>query len=511
MGSSDADKWQEAMCTEILAILGNETYEIVDLPAGAKAIGSGWVFKVKRKADCTVERYKARLVAKGYSQRPGIDYSEIFAPTFRPAALRLIIALAGIEGMELRSVDISSAFTNGDLEEEIYMMQPEGFHQGGPNKVCKLKKSLYGLKQSARQWNKKLHSELANLGFTRLQSDRSIYLYARGELKIILPVYIDDLTFASKDTALIDKAVEDLSKVFKLRDLGETRFLLGIEITRDRKKRTISLSQHQYVVDLLERYGMQDCNPVGTPLPPGIKLSKKMAPQNAEEIAFMREVPYLSAIGSLQYLATMTRPDIQYAVSYLARFNHNPGPQHWAALKHLLRYLQGSKDFKLVYTGSDSALPFSTFSDASHGDCVDSGRSTGAYLAMIGGGAVGWSSKLQTVVALSSTEAEYMAAVEAGKEIMWMRNILGEFGYAVSGPSSLGIDNLSAISVSKNPEHFGRMKHLDLRFFWLRDAVDSGVVAPFHVPGTEQPADALTKPLPLPAVKSTREAMGLQL
>ena len=273
MASPDAERWKEAASAEMLTLLGNGTWEIVDLPPGAKAVGSGWVFKVKHNADSTVERYKARLVAKGYSQRPGVDYTEVFAPTFRPAALRLILALAGIEGMELRSVNISSTFTNSDLEEEIYMMQPEGYHEGGAQKVCKLKKSLYGLKQSARQWNKKLHSALLSMGFSRLQSDRSIYLYVRGELKIILPVYNDDLTFASKDASLIDKAVQDLSKLFKLRDLGETRFLLGVEITRDRSQRSISLSQRQYIVDMLERYGLPDCNPVGTPLPPGLKLS----------------------------------------------------------------------------------------------------------------------------------------------------------------------------------------------------------------------------------------------
>ena len=254
---------------------------------------------------------------------------------------------------------------------------------------------------------------------------------------------------------------------------------------------------------------MQECNPVGTPLTPGLKLSKSMGPQNAEEIAFMAETPYLSAIGSLQYLSTMTRPDISYAVGFLARFNHNPGPQHWAAVKHLFRYLQGTKDLKLTYSASKPSEVFYSYSDASHGDCIDTGRSTGSYLTTLGGGSIGWSSKLQNVVALSSTEAEYMAAVEAGKEIMWMRNILGEFGYPVNEASSLGIDNLSAISVSKNPEHFGHMKHLDLCWFWLRDAVESGAVAPYHVPGTEQPADALTKSLPLPAVRSTRDAMGL--
>ena len=178
-------------------------------------------------------------------------------------------------------------------------------------------------------------------------------------------------------------------------------------------------------------------------------------------------------------------------------------------LAHLFRYLQGTKDLRLCYSGADPSVTFSTFSDAAHGDCIDSGRSTGGYLTTMGGGAIGWSSKLQTVVALSSTEAEFMAAVEAGKEIMWMRNILGEFGFMVHGASPLGIDNQSAISVSKNPEHFGRMKHLDLRFFWLRDAVESGIMAPYHVPGVEQPADALTKSLPLPAVRLTREWMGL--
>ena len=254
---------------------------------------------------------------------------------------------------------------------------------------------------------------------------------------------------------------------------------------------------------------MQECNPVGTPLTPGLKLSKSMGPQNAEEIAFMAETPYLSAIGSLQYLSTMTRPDISYAVGFLARFNHNPGPQHWAAVKHLFRYLQGTKDLKLTYSASKPSEVFYSYSDASHGDCIDTGRSTGSYLTTLGGGSIGWSSKLQNVVALSSTEAEYMAAVEAGKEIMWMRNILGEFGYPVNEASSLGIDNLSAISVSKNPEHFGRLKHLDLRMYWLRDACSAGMIAPVFCPTAEMPADLLTKALDRVKVAKLRTLVGL--
>ena len=431
----------------------------------------------------------------------------MFAPTFRPASLRLILAIAGIEDMELRSVDVTSAFPNGDLEEDIYMLQPEGFQNG--KKVLKLKKSLYGLKQAGRQWNKKLHAALSSMGFTRLESDRSIYLYVRGEVKIIVPIYIDDITLASKSTTAIDSAVDDLKKHFKIHDLGPSHFPLGVQIHRECSKCSFSLSQHQYIIGMLERYKMSDCNPVSTPMAPGLKLSKAMAPQTEAEVEEMDNVPYLNAVGSLQYLATMTRPDIAYAVSCLGRFNSSPGPKHWAAVKHLLRYCKGTMDYQLHFNADSDIQSFTTFCDASHGDCPDSGRSTGGYLTTIGGGAIGWSSKLQSVVALSTTEAEYIAAVEAGKEIVWMRNILHEMGYTCTTPSPMLIDNQSAVSVTKNPEHHGRMKHLDLSFYWLRDVVDEQKPVPYHIPGSEQVADLLTKPLALPKVKFCREKMGL--
>jgi hypothetical protein len=223
----------------------------------------------------------------------------------------------------------------------------------------------------------------------------------------------------------------------------------------------------------------------------------------------MHSVPYLSALGSVQYLAGMTHPDIQYTVNFLACFNSNPGPQHWAAVKHLFRYLKGTMDYKLTYSGSLQPEIFTAFCDASHGDCKESGCSTGGYLTMMGGGALSWKSKLQPVVTLSTCEAEFIEAVEAGKEILWLRNLLGKLGYLVKGPSVLSIDNLGAISVTKNPDHHGRMKHLDLCFYWLRDTVDRGLIRTLSIPGTEQPADILTKALPLPKVTFCRRAMGL--
>ena len=260
---------------------------------------------------------------------------------------------------------------------------------------------------------------------------------------------------------------------------------------------------------MLEKYGLADCHPIASPMNPGLVLTADMCPSSPEELASMRSVPYLSALGSLQYLATMTCPDIQFAVNYLARFNSNPGKQHWLAVKHLFRYLKGTLDYKLTYAGPLQPGIFSTYCDASHGDCKDSGRSTGGYVAIMGGGALCWKSKLHRLVTLSTCEAEFIEAVEAAKEMMWLRNLLGELGYPMTGPSTLYIDNAGAVSVSKNPEHHGRMKHLDLRFFWLRDAVESGVIHTANIPGTQQPADILTKPLPIPKVDFCRTSMGL--
>ncbi len=511
MRTPERDHWYQAACEEIQVHLDNGTWEIVDLPPGKKAIGSRWVFKVKRNADGSVERYKGRVVAKGYSQRPGLDFDETFAPTTKWAALRAIFAIAAYEDLELESIDISAAYLNGTLpeEHEVYMQQPEGFEEGGAHRACRLRKGLYGLKQGGRLWYVRLDQAFQTMGFKRIESDRSVYVWERQGSKVIVPVFVDDITIACRSKDAIAEVKALLGKEFKLRDLGPTKFLLGVEIIRDRKRRTLQLSQRQYVLDMLERFGMSDCNSVTTPMDPALRLSADMAPATPEEEKFMATVPYSSGVGALQYLATATRPDIAHAVSVLARFSSNPGPQHFKALKHLFRYLKGTSDLKLTYAPSSSSELFTVFSDADHGGNPDTGRSTTGFLVKMGTGAINWSSKLKSIVALSTTEAEYVAAVSSGAEAIWTRNFLSELGYDISKPSPILIDNQSAISVARNPEYHGHMKHLDLRFFWLRQAVEDGTLRVEYVPTEQQAADSLTKSLARIKVVEHWEMMGL--
>ena len=513
MQSEDAEQWNAAMLAEFNWHLENGTWEVVELPDGQKAIGSKWVYKKKYNADGTLERYKARVVAKGFNQRPGQDYFETFASTMRQATVRIVLALAAIEDMELRSVDISYAFTNSDIDVEIYMEEPDGFKtkQGGKKIVYRLNKSLYGLKQSSRLWGETLEKVLVKLGFKKTYSDASLYIYDRDNIKIILPVFVDDITLASKSQEALDNFVIELAKHFKLRDLGPTVFLLGVEIARKREERKLYLSQRQYVINKLDEFDMADCKPVGTPMLPGLKLTKEDSPKTPEECREMENIPYINAVGSLMYLATMTRPDIAYTVGVLARFNSNPGMAHWKAVKHLFRYLKGTLDMKLEY-GPDPSIGndmFITFSDADHGGDKDCGKSTSGYMVKLGSGVVCWRSKLQQVVTRSTTEAEYIAAGAAGMEICWVQNLLKELGYTPSAPAKLYMDNQSAMSVAKNPEHHGRMKHLDLCYYWLRDQVAIKKIQPLYLKTEDMPADLLTKPLAKPQVEKLRAEMGL--
>lgn len=517
MASPDSAKWIDATQAEVDALIANGTWELVPLPAGRKAIGSRWVFLVKRNADGSIDRYKARVVAQGYGQRPGIDFDEVFAPTARLAAVRAILAQGALAGEYIESVDISNAYLNGELEKEyeVYMRQPEGYEKTGPNGehwVCRLIKGLYGLKQSGRLWYHKLGETLEEIGFTQIKSGPSIYIWEHDGVRVILPVFVDDVTLVSSSKSKIAQVKKLLAKKFKVKDLGPISYLLGIQIDYDRNARCIQLHQPQYILDMLSKFNLSDCKPVHTPMDPGTQLSREQCPSTDEETSEMKKIPYMNAVGALMYLAIASRPDIAFAVGKLARFNSNPGQIHWKAVKHLFRYLKGTIDLKLTYRPDTSPLSseiFVAYSDSDHAGCLDTRRSTSGCLIKMGTGAVSWSSKKQTTVAISSTEAEYTAAVATGKEVIWMRSLLRELHFPIDAATPMMMDNQSAIAVTKNPEHHGRMKHIDIQHHWIREKVRDRDIVVKYLPTEEMTADILTKALPRALVERHRLGLGV--
>ena len=254
------------------------------------------------------------------------------------------MALENLEEFELESVDISSTCLHGELKEEVYMKQPEGFERRGPDYVCRLLKAIYGLKQAGRMWHIKLNQVFEEMGFSLVKSDHSIWIWRKSDTRIIIPVFVDDMTIAAKDKLSIQWVKDELAKRFTLHDMGPTNWLLGVHIQRDRSKRSITLSQRQYILDMLDRYGFANCSPVKTPMDAGTRLSTSQSPQTQEDHDYMARIPYFNAVGALMWLAIATRPDILYAVGVLCRCNSNPGIAHWKAVKHLMQYVKSTID-----------------------------------------------------------------------------------------------------------------------------------------------------------------------
>jgi hypothetical protein len=470
-----------------------------------------WVFKVKGNTNSTIECYKAHLVAQDFSQHSGIDFDKTFAPTAKWAAWCTIFALAALKDWELESINISNVYLNSKLcNIEVYMHQPKGFDDCNGTWVARLLKGLYGLKQGSCKWFKCLEEVLLLLGFACICTDGSIFIWANNNMRVICPVFVDNITFASKSKAKIAELKAAIAKHFKLCNLGPTMLQLGIKITCKHSQRTLHLSQHCYTQDLLEWFGFVNTSPVSTPMDPSVNLSSVHAPSTPKDNVFMHTVPYISAVGALMYLAIATCPNIAFAMGMLCCFMAHPGPEHWKAVKHLFCYLCSTINYWLMYAPNASAPKlFYTYSNADHGGNCNNGRSTSAYVLKIGLGAVLWMLRLQPIVVLSTTEAKFIAAASAGQGVIWMRQLLGELDFSIAGPLLLLLDNQSAIQVGKNPEHHGRMKHLDLCFFWLRNIVSAGQIVLCYVLIADMAADLLTKGLACVKVATGIAQLGL--
>ena len=388
LNSSAKVKWKEALDSEYTSLIKNRAWNLVELPKGRKPVGCRWVFKIKHNANGAVERYKARLVAKGYSQEEGIDYEETFSPVARYTSIRSGLAIANQLDLELHQMDVQTAFLNGELEEEIYMLQPEGYKEKGKeNFVCKLNKSIYGLKQASRCWFKTMDAYMKNNDYEQCQADSCLYVKRVGAEFIIIALYVDDMLLACSSKQLLQNEKEALQKRFCMKDLGEARYCLGIQIERNRAEKRMLLHQSTYLSNLLRKYGMQNCKEVSTPQVTGSTLL-------ANEADPVDKQRYQALIGSLTYAVTATRPDIAQSLGSVNQFSSNPSGEHWQSVKRILRYIKGTLDWGIQFDGSkEEGVQLSGFVDADWGGNVNGRKSQSGYMFTICGGVVSWAGK----------------------------------------------------------------------------------------------------------------------
>ena len=495
--SSESDEWKSAMDDEMQSLRKNNTWELVQLPKGKKTIGCKWIYAKKEGFPSKKDvRYKARLVAKGYAQKEGIDYNEVFSPVVKHSSIRILLALVAQLNLELVQLDVKTAFLHGDLEEEIYITQPEGYKVAGKEDwVCKLKKSLYGLKQSPRQWYKRFDSFMRGQKYIRSKYDHCVYLRKLQDGSFIyLLLYVDDMLIVSKSRTEIDKMKAQLNQEFEMKDLGEAKKILGMEISRDRKRGKLCLTQKQYLKKVLQCFGLHsNSKHVSTPLAPHLKLSAQLSPKSEEEREYMEKVPYANAVGSLMYAMVCTRPDISQAVGVVSRYMHDPGKGHWQAVKWILRYLQKTVDVGLIFEQDKTHGQYvAGYVDSDYAGDLDKRRSTTGYLFTLARAPVSWKSTLQSTVALSTTEAEYMAVSEAVKETIWLKGLLEDLG-VVQSRINLFCDSQSAIHLAKNQVYHSRTKHIDVRYHFVREIFEEGKILLQKIATTENPADMMTK------------------
>ncbi|KAI3767195.1 hypothetical protein L2E82_17283 [Cichorium intybus] len=408
-----------------------------------------------------------------------------------------MLAIAAFHDYEIWQMDVKTAFLNGKLTEDVYMNQPEGFVDAKyPDKVCKLEKSIYGLKQASRSWNLCFHEKVKEFGFSRSEDESCVYVKASGSIVTFLVLYVDDILLMGNDVPTLQDVKSWLGKCFAMKDLGEAAYILGIRILRDRKKRLIGLSQSTYLDKVLKRFSMENSKKGELPMQSNAKLSKTQSPSTDEEIVDMSRVPYASAVGSIMYAMTCTRPDVAFALSMVSRYQGNPGRAHWTAVKNILKYLRKTKNFVLVLGGSDT-LRVDGYTDASFQTDRDNGRSQSGWVFLLNGGAVTWKSSKQETVADSTCESEYIAASEAAKEAAWLKNFIGDLGVvpSIQEPVELFCDNEGAVALTKEPRDHGKSRHIDRKYHYIRHKVEEGHLVVKRVSSEDNPADPLTKAL----------------
>jgi transposase InsO family protein len=490
-------EWADAMTEEYQSIMKNEVWEIVPRPKNKDVVFSRWLFKIKHAADGSIEKYKARFVARGFSQKEGIDYEETFAPVARYTSIRTIIALAAKMKWKLHQMDVKTAFLNGVIEEVVYIEQPQGFEvEDRKSHVYRLKKALYGLKQAPRGWYGHIDSFLMSLGFTKSKADSNLYFKIMNNEPVILLLYVDDL-FLTGEEKLITECKKRLASEFEMKDLGLMHYLLGREVWQSPER--IFLNQGKYTVEILKRFDMLEYKPMNTPM----EVKLKLLVDTSSEL--IDATLYRQIIGSLMYL-TNTRPDICFAVNTLSQFLVEPRRVHLVAAKHVMRYLKGTIDYGLIYDG-DHDFTLSGYTDADWAGSVSNRENTSGCCFNLGLAMISWQSS--SSIALSTAEAEYIAACSVSCEAIWLRKLLtGLFDLEMRATVIL-CDNQSCIEMTTNPVFHDRSKHMEIRYHYIRDMVQRGALKLQCISKDEQVADVLTKPLSCVKFEYFRDKLGI--
>lgn len=483
MNSKYGEKWKSACDAEMESLIKYETFELCELPVGRKPLGCRWVFTVK--SDNT---FKARLVTKGYHEIKDIDYKETFAPVIRQESVRILLATAAILEAQVHQMDVKTAFLNGELEEEIYMRQPQGYvHKEKPNWVLRLTKSLYGLKQAPHAWNKRFDEIMNSLDMIRSACDPCLY-YRRKETSIlVLGLYVDDILLFGTYEQDVQNLKNDLRRRLEVKDLGLATKFLGMNI--DQTSSSISLSLRDYCEKLIYQFDIGSWHGRGIPY-----TTTDLTDYGESENDLANATDYRSKIGKLLFAANSGRPDLAFRLSQLSRYLQNPKAKHLKCVNEVLRYIILSKSVGIHFQKGGNLIEVKGYSDSDWGNNKENSKSTSGIVFTMAGGPIIWSAKLQTSVALSTTEAELIALSETSKTAIWITNMFMEI-FSIKMKINIGCDNNSTIMCVKQPSHHSRVKHIRIRLHFLQNEFKKKSFDIVRVTSQENPADLFTKEL----------------
>ena len=487
-----------------------QTWDVENLPPAQTAIPCSEVLRVKRGPDGKVQSYRVRIVAGGHKQVEGLNYTETFSAAAKMPTVRVVLANAAHQDWEIDHIDVKSAYLNADLKELVYMKPPRGvLKPGQEGMVLRLKKGLYGLKQAGRGWYQEMSRVfLKELKFNRSAIDHSVFYRRSADEHIIVAVATDDMAVTSKQAEDVEHFKADIQKFWAITDYGAIKWFLNFQIKRDRTARTISINQKAYIELMVEKFRLSGAKCVSTPMDPNVQFMTQQCPSTANQSAKMRGVPYSEAIGSVLWPVVVSRPDAAYAVGILSQFIQNPGPAHWEALKRVISYLGSTKDLWLTF-GGKIENQVEGYCDADWAS-QQHRHSISGFSFHFGQGSVSWSSKKQHVITLSSTEAEYIAQTHAAKEAIWLRNFVSEIQGKSNGPLTMNCDNQGSIALAKDNKFHSRTKHIDLRYHFIREAVEDKKIYVKYIPTADNVADIFTKALAKPKFLSFVEKLGLR-